>query len=274
MCLLVDAKQFEGVFPVVFQCGGINDEDVGVFAVGFHKALGYHGGYHGFSQTDDIGEKQTIVLHQHLVALNNRILLVFQILDTVGKLNGEIVFHLIAKGVDEHFDVQLVRGGLIAQIGLLPVMVNIACREGYGLFPQGPEFIGTILDIVEVFQRYIEFVLGRLLDAQTGVGNVGRAHNYPTVAMLAVVLRQAEIEFCMQVFGGVDAHLKSSGCKVLAHLQNAFLDFGRVLGIDNVFLEAVVIDFLCLVFIGQHQECLVVLAEYIVDIDTYQYLDF
>ena len=66
LCFLVDAKQFEGVFPVVCLCGGINDEDVGVFAVGFHKALGYHGGNHGFSQTDNIGEKQIIVLHQHL----------------------------------------------------------------------------------------------------------------------------------------------------------------------------------------------------------------
>ena len=43
------------------------------------------------------------MLHQHLIALNNGIFLIFQILDTIGQLNRKIIFHLVAKSIDKHF---------------------------------------------------------------------------------------------------------------------------------------------------------------------------
>ena len=45
------------------------------------------------------------MLHQHLVSLNNGIFLILQILDTIGQLNGEIIFNLVSKSIDKHFDV-------------------------------------------------------------------------------------------------------------------------------------------------------------------------
>ena len=45
------------------------------------------------------------MLHQHLIALNNGIFLIFQILYAIGQLNGKIIFNLVAKCVNEHFDV-------------------------------------------------------------------------------------------------------------------------------------------------------------------------
>ena len=45
------------------------------------------------------------MLHQHLIPLNNGIFLIFQILDTIGQLNGEVIFHLVAKCINKYFDV-------------------------------------------------------------------------------------------------------------------------------------------------------------------------
>lgn len=43
---------------------------------------------------------------------------------------------------------------------------------------------------------------------------------------------------------------------------------------DDIFLELLVVELLGLLFVGQHEERLVVLAEDVVDVDTDQYLDF
>ena len=43
---------------------------------------------------------------------------------------------------------------------------------------------------------------------------------------------------------------------------------------DDNFLELLVVELFGLLFVGQHEERLVVLAEDVVDVDAYQYLDF
>ena len=72
----------------------------------------------------------------------------------------------------------------------------------------------------------------------------------------------------------MNTHLQTSGNKVFTHLQYAFLYFGRISSIYNILFETVVIDFFCFIFISKHQKSLVMLPENIINIDTYQYLDF
>ena len=70
--------------------------------------------------------------------------------------------------------------------------------------------------------------------------------------MLAMILWQAQVEFGVQILCGVDSHLQATRNKIFAHLQDSFFHFGRVLGIYNIFLKTVVVDFFCLILIGKH----------------------
>lgn len=89
-----------------------------------------------------------------------------------------------------------------------------------------------------------------------------------------MVLWQAEVEFGMKVFSGMDAHLQTAIHKVVAHLQNALLHFGGVLGLQNVVFERFAIDLFGLFFVGQHQQGFVVTTEDVVDVDAYKNLYF
>lgn len=89
-----------------------------------------------------------------------------------------------------------------------------------------------------------------------------------------MILRKAEIEFGVKILCGMNAHLELAGSKVIAHLEYAFFYLWRIAGVDDVLTEIVVIYLLCLVFIGKHQECLVMATEDVVDVDANQQLDF
>ena len=81
---LIDTEQFECILPVIFQGRRIDHQHIGTLSVGLHKPFGYHGGNHRLSQTHHIGQEQAIVFHQHLIALDDGILLILQILHTIG----------------------------------------------------------------------------------------------------------------------------------------------------------------------------------------------
>lgn len=72
----------------------------------------------------------------------------------------------------------------------------------------------------------------------------------------------------------MDAHLQATRGKVIAHLYDTLLHFGRIQCADYVLPEAIVMDFLRLVLIGKHEHRLVVLAEDVINIDAYEYFDF
>ena len=72
----------------------------------------------------------------------------------------------------------------------------------------------------------------------------------------------------MEVFSGVDAHLQTSFHKVVAHLQYPLLYFIGILSIDDVVLEVFIVNFLCLLLVGEHQQSFVVFTEDVVDVDT------
>ena len=88
-----------------------------------------------------------------------------------------------------------------------------------------------------------------------------------------MVFRQAEIEFGVEVLGGVYAHLKSSAGEVVAHLHDAFFHFGGIVCVEDVVFEIVVIDFFCFLLVAEHQQCFVVMSEDVVDVDADEYLD-
>ena len=189
-------------------------------------------------------------------------------------MDGEIVFHLVAEGINQYLDIKFVRGRLIAQIGFVLILFDVGSSQRNSFFPQEMELIGAILHIVIVLHGHVQLVTGRTGDTQTGVGDIGRTHDDPTIAMFIMLVGEAKIEFSVQVLGGMDTHLQPTGNQVFEHLQNAFFHFGCILGMDDVFLESFVIDFLGFLFIGQHQQSLVVFAEDVVDVDADQYFDF
>ena len=92
--------------------------------------------------------------------------------------------------------------------------------------------------------------------------------------MFAMGIWQTEIELSMQIFSSMNTHLQTARSKVFAHLQYALFYLRRILGIYYIFLETFLINFLCLLGIGKHKQSLVVLAEYVIYVDTNQYLDF
>ena len=71
-----------------------------------------------------------------------------------------------------------------------------------------------------------------------------------------------------------ESHLKSSLNKILAHLQNAFFHFRRIVGIENVLPKLFIVNNLGFFLAFQHQQRFVVPAKDVVNIDTDKYLDF
>ena len=181
---------------------------------------------------------------------------------------------MVTEGINQNLDIKFVGSRLIAQIGFVLILFDVGSSQRNSLFPQDVELIGAIFHIVIVLHGHVQLVTGRTGDAQAGVGDIGRPHDDPTIAMFVMLVGKAKIEFSVQVLGGVNAHLQPTGHQVFAHLQNAFFHFGCILGMDDVFLESFVIDFLGFLFIGQHQQSLVVFAEDVVDVDADQYFDF
>ena len=53
-----------------------------------------------------------------------------------------------------------------------------------------------------------------------------------------------------------------------AHLQYPLLYFIGILSIDDVVFEVFIVNFLCLLLVGEHQQSFVVFAEDVVDVDT------
>ena len=102
------------------------------------------------------------MLHKHLIALYDGVFLVFQIHHSFWQRHGEVVFHLVAEGVDEHFDIDFVRRWLIVEIGVLFVFLNVVDSYLYAFVPELPEFVGAIFHVVVVFHRHVEFVARRL----------------------------------------------------------------------------------------------------------------
>ena len=71
----------------------------------------------------------------------------------------------------------------------------------------------------------------------------------------------------MEIFSGVNLHLESAIYKVLTHLQDTFLHFWGIPGIDNILSEFLIIDHLCLFLVFQHQHSFIVATENIVNIN-------
>ncbi len=116
MALSLDAKSLELILPVVFQGRWINHQYIGVSAIRLHESLGYHRGDDGLAETHHIGKEETVVLHQHLIALYHGIVLIANVLHAIRHLHREVVLHLRAKGVYQYLHIEFVRGYLARSV--------------------------------------------------------------------------------------------------------------------------------------------------------------
>ena len=79
----------------------------------------------------------------------------------------------------------------------------------------------------------------------------------------------------MEVFGGVDAHLKPPGGDVFAKLANAFIHFDAVVRLAHLVQEVFAILFhRCVAVAEKHFPCGLCLTEDVVDIDADKDFDF
>ena len=98
------------------------------------------------------------MLHQHLEALYYGIFLILQFFHTIGKLQGEIVFHLVAECINQYLYIKFVWCRLTAKVCMFLIRLYIVGSQRYGFFPQFTEFIVTIAYIVIILHCHIQFV--------------------------------------------------------------------------------------------------------------------
>ena len=198
----------ESVLPVFLHRRREDDEDAGVVAIGGDKPLCNHGRHHGFAQTHHIGDKASTVPHHNVVPLHHSIALIGEVVVVVGKMRDEMVFDLIAEMVDEHPHIELVWRRLVfrrREMSAVHDAVHVIHSHGYGVVPQMLKFLLAVMHIVIILHGHIQLIARRFGGAEPLRTEVAAAHNDPAVAMLAVALRQTEIELRVEVFGGMDA---------------------------------------------------------------------
>ena len=205
-----DAKVTEGIHPIVLHGRWIDNQNICVLTVLFDKALGYHCSHDGLTRTHHVGKEETVVLFQHLIALNDGISLILQIHVALRQGHREVIFHLIAKGIDEHFDIEFVGSWHMVEMGLLSDTGNIIRRERNGLFPQLTKLLLAIADIGKVLHGYVQLIAWRLSDAKTGVRYVRTTHDDPSVGVFVVMFGQTQVELGVEVLRLVNTHFYHS----------------------------------------------------------------
>ena len=276
--LVLDSEIPEGVLPVGFNRRREDDEDAGVVAIGGDKPLRNHGRHHGFAQTHHIGDKASAVPHHNVVPLHHSIALIGEVVVIVGKMRDEMVFDLIAEMVDEHPHIELVRRRLVfrrRKMSAVHDAVHVIHSHGYGVVPQMLKFLLAVMHIVIILHGHIQLIAWRFGGAEPLRAEVAAAHNDPAVAMLAVALRQAEIELRVEVFGGMDAQLQTSFGDVGAELADALIHIGSVFRLIDIAEEILAILFETRLPVAEKQFAGGLrLSEKIVDVDADEDADF
>ena len=226
--VVLDLEIAESVFPIALHRWREDDKNTGVVAVCGDKPLGNHGCHHGFAQTHHIGNETATMLHHDIITLHYCVTLVSEVVVIVGQMRNEIVFDLIAEMVDEHPHVKLVWRGLMffwCQMGFANDMVHIVHCHRDGILPKALKLFLAVLHIVVVLHGHVQFVAWRFGGAEPLCAKVAATHDDPAVAMFIMVFRQAEVEFRVKVFGGMDTQLQPIVGNVSAELTDAFIDF-------------------------------------------------
>ena len=173
--LVLDSEFLEGLLPLLAHCRRGHHQNLGEPSVGLHEPLCNHRRHGRFAQSHHIGDKATVVLEQHLVALHHGVALVGDVLEAVlGGVEVEAVLHHGAKRLHQHFHIQLVGCDFtVFEKGDGLDVRHILGGHGYTVGPQFLELLFAVVDVVIILHRHVEFVTGRIGDAQSGVGKVG-----------------------------------------------------------------------------------------------------
>ncbi len=129
------------------------------------------------------------------------------------------------------------------KMGFPDDMVHIVQGHRNGIVPELLELFLAIVHIVIVLHSHIELVARRLGGAESLSAEVAATHNNPAVAVFTVVLGQAEVEFCMEVFSGVYAQLQATFRYVCAKLTDALVNLGRIFRLVDVTKEILAVLF-------------------------------
>lgn len=105
LSFLTYSKQFECTAPVFFKGRGVDNKYICIFTISLNESFGNHCRNHCLAKTNNIREEQSIVLQQHLIALDYRVLLIFQLLDSIGELYSEIILHLVSECLNKNLDI-------------------------------------------------------------------------------------------------------------------------------------------------------------------------
>ena len=142
--------------------------------------------------------------------------------------------------------------------------------------PQAFELGIAERDVVVVLHRHVEFVARRGGRAEACISKVGGPHDHPAIGVLVVVVREAEVELCVEVLRLVDAHFQASRNDIVAELKNALLDFSVVSGGADIGDKRIRIAPLCFprVHSEEHLPGGRLLAEEAVQVYADEYLDF
>ena len=105
------------------------------------------------------------MLKEHLVSLNYSVFLVLQVKDSIRELYGKIVFNLIAKGVDQNLDINLIRSWLIAEVCFLLVEFDVIKGQRNCFFPECFKLFFAVINVIKILHGDVEFIARRLGDA-------------------------------------------------------------------------------------------------------------
>ena len=267
-----DAEVAERLFPVAAHCGWEDDEDSGVVTVGGDEALGNHGGNHRLAQAHHVGDEASTVAEHDVVALHHGVALVGEVVVAFGQHGDEVVLHLSAEVVDEHTHIEFVGRGLLllrSKVGAAHHPLHIGLGDGDGDVPKLLKLLLAVSHVVIILHGHVQFVARRVAGAEALLADVAAAHDDPAVAMLAVVLREAEVELGVKVFGGMDAHLQATAADVLAELPYAFVHLFAVVRLPHVVQEILAILLQgSLMVAEEHLAGGLRLTEHVVDIDA------
>ena len=162
----LDAEEPESLRPVLLQGRRINHQYIGVSAVRLDESLGYHRGDDSLAETHHVGKEETVVLHQHLIALYHGIVLIANILYAFWHLHREIILHLRAEGINQHLHVDFVRRRQCTEVGLCLHLLNVLHIQWHGILPKRLKLMLAIFHIVVILHRHVQLVAAGMGGAQ------------------------------------------------------------------------------------------------------------
>ena len=194
-CILVYTEVFEGCFPILLYSRRINHKNLGVVTpILLQEFLSNHGRNDSFSQTHNVGKKETVVAQQLLIALYYCIHLVVifgVVFWNVKRIFVISIHHTIRKILHEHLDIEIIRKYVAFEISSLYIGFEVfGCYlASICLFPKFFKLIFRKLYIIILRHLHIELILFILCDSQPIARKVTGTSNNHSLRVLVEIIR-------------------------------------------------------------------------------------